>query len=359
VEHLVVNGGSLDILPDYFTLPDCCPLCYRPSDFQFADYLHFPDDPFNSEPTASSSSNSASWTPPQPEFGSNDVSNLNNVFFGSDFHHSDAQHEPNPLQPSDWGLFSIANGFLPDCTNDLSLSTAHQALESSGIDYPNMNDGNLIGEPSLAIGISETDVLHMNGLDDLVAPNSTPSNVSPLFNESAQEGDMEPYTAATTLEMQNLEAFQISDAGQVTLPPSPSGRFICSWRGCQTPFSRVAELRLHVRSHTKGAERCLWDGCRRLAEPVSALNKHLDSHTKPHLCPEAGCGHRAAKLRDMRRHTLKHGISNGTKVYHCPASDCQYFEGCTPFLRADNARRHIRQIHPGSTLDVIIRTYRK
>lgn len=356
---MVVNDGSLDILPDYFTLPDCCPLCCRPSDSQFADYLQFPDDSLNPEPRASSSSSSASWTPPQPEFEFNDVSDLNNVFFGFEFPHSNAQYEPDLLQLSGSNLSGIADGLLPDCTRAPSLSTTHQAFEFSKTGYSSMTDGSLAGEPNSEVGIWETGVLRLNGLDDFpITPNPTSSNTSSLCYEPAQEGEVESAISTATLETQKPETF-LSDAEEVAQPPSQSGQFICGWRECQTPFSRMADLRLHVRSHTKGAGRCLWDGCRRLPEPVSALNKHLDSHTKPHLCPEADCGHRAAKLRDMKRHVLKHRITRGAKVFYCPASDCQHNEGRTPFLRGDNARRHMRSMHSGLTSDIIIGTYNK
>jgi hypothetical protein len=354
---LVVNDGSLDILPDYYTLPDCCPLCYRPSNIQFADYLQFPDDPLNPEPTASSSVSNASCTPTQPELQFNDVPSLNDVFFGSELPHSIEQYDPNPLQPFDWNLFDVADGFLADCANGMSMNPA---FEPFGMENPSLTDGNHFGEPSLGMGISETDLFSMNRHNDFaIVQNPTFTNASSLSGESGHLGDIQPSTRTASPEKQNSETFEIPDAGQVTRPPSPSGQFICGWSGCQTPFNRVAGLRLHVRSHTKGAQRCLWDGCGRSPEPFSTLNKHLDTHTKPHLCPEAGCGHRAAKPRDMGRHVLKHGIPNGAKVFYCPANDCQHNEGRTPFLRADNARRHIRQVHSGLKSDITIRNYNK
>jgi hypothetical protein len=148
----------------------------------------------------------------------------------------------------------------------------------------------------------------------------------------------------------------VLDEAHSHLPPS-SEKFICLWRGCKASFKKMMEFRLHVRSHTTEAQRCLWAACQRLPESRSSLNKHLDSHTKPHICPQEGCRHRAAKLRDIERHILSHGTPNGAKVYYCPARDCQYSDGRTSFSRMDNAKRHIRQMHAGSNEEVITRTH--
>jgi hypothetical protein len=338
------------------------------------NYLQFPDDPFNLEPiesTASSSNINASWTPPQAGLGSDDILNLSNVFFGSESPLSDLQGA-DPLQPFDRTLSNVDDDFLQDRDSALFLNPS---LEPFGVDAPNMADATYIGEPTLGVGVSESGFLFMNGPDDFTAvPNSTSSKASPMPSDPVRIGGIQPPAVATSLMAQDSEASRISDAKQVSNLPSPVEQYTCCWLGCQTPFNRLAELRQHVRSHAKMAQRCLWDGCQRLPEPTSSLksvipyllnipaslklsSKHADSHTKPHICPEAGCGHRAAKLRDMRRHILSHGISNGAKVFYCPASNCQYNEGRTPFLRADNARRHIKQIHSGSTMDMITRNY--
>jgi len=321
------------------------------------DYLQFPDDPFNPEPiesTASSSNTNASWTPPQAGLESNDIPNLSDVFFGSESPLSDLQGA-DPLQSFDWTLSNVDDGFLQDRDSALFLNPS---FEPFGVDAPNMADATYIGEPTLGVGVSESDFLFMDGPDDFPAvPNSTSSKAPLMLPEPVQIGDIQPPAVATPLKAQDSQASRISDARQVANLPSPVGQYTCCWLGCQTPFNRLAELRQHVRSHTKMAQRCLWNGCQRLPEPTSSLNKHADSHTKPHICPEAGCGHRAAKLRDMRRHILSHGISNGAKVFYCPASNCQYNEGRTSFLRADNARRHIKQMHSGSAMDMITRNY--
>jgi len=351
---LVVDDGSLDILPDCFTLLNCCSLCCRPFDLQFVDYSQFPDGPLIPEPvepTVSSSSIHASWTLPQAELESNDIANINNVFFGSESPHTIPQ-AINQLQQGERALFDVDDDFLQDHTNERFLDPSLKPFE---MDIPDMA---YIGQPNLGLGVPEPGCLFMNEHDNFPAvPNSISSNASPMVHEPVQKGDIQPSAATTSVEAPTSHTTQVSDSRQMANLPSPAGQFTCRWLDCQTPFNRLAELRHHVRSHTKMAQRCLWDGCRRPPEPTSSLNKHLDSHTKPHLCPETGCGHRAAKLRDMRRHILSHGISNGAIVFYCPASNCQYNEGRTPLLRADNARRHIRQIHSGSTMDTIARTY--
>ncbi|KAH8598526.1 hypothetical protein B0O99DRAFT_44095 [Bisporella sp. PMI_857] len=223
------------------------------------------------------------------------------------------------------------------------------------MNLPIMDDEFLAGKLIIAVGSSESGVLPMGGQDNhpLVSPNTTSSTVPPQLYETVHMGDIQPSTAMTSRETPHPQAL---NEGQAGLPP-PLEQFICSWNECRTSFKKVAELRHHVRSHTKGAHRCLWDGCQRPPEPTSSLNKHLDSHTKPHVCPQEGCGHRAAKLRDLRRHRLSHSIPNGAKVYYCPAKDCQYSEGRKSFSRADNAKRHIKQMHSGSITAMITRTH--
>jgi hypothetical protein len=50
-------------------------------------------------------------------------------------------------------------------------------------------------------------------------------------------------------------------------------------------------------------------------------------------------------------------MSDGTKVFYCPASSCHYNEGQTPFLRADNAKRHIKRMHPELAMEIVTRTH--
>lgn len=203
-------------------------------------------------------------------------------------------HVANPLQPFDWTLFNVDNGFLQDRDSELFLNPS---FEPVGVDVPNMTDVTYTGEPTLGVGVSESGFLFMNGPGDCPAvPNSTSSKASPMFPEPVQTGDIQPSAVTTSLVAQDSQASQVSDARQVANLPSPVGQFTCCWRGCQTPFNRLAELRYvaslrksiailtssehrqHVRSHTKMAHRCLWDGCQRLPEPTSSLKSVI-----PHL----------------------------------------------------------------------------
>jgi hypothetical protein len=240
-QRLVVNDGSLDTFPDFSALPDCCPLCCQPSDFQFADYLRFPDDPLDQERnlTLSSSSTDASWTPSQATLESDDVCDLNSEFLGSEFPPSYAQYEYNSLQPSSLVLFNTNDDFLLDSTNELPLSSAFEPFE---MDVSSITNGNRIDQPSRRV--RKPDFLCTSGPDNFpFVPNSTSSNALSLFHEPVQRGDIQPCTATTSLEMQTSEAFQVSNVRQFSNQPSPVGQFTCSWRGCQTSFDRVARLR--------------------------------------------------------------------------------------------------------------------
>ncbi|KAE9364703.1 hypothetical protein N431DRAFT_497148 [Stipitochalara longipes BDJ] len=228
--------------------------------------------------------------------------------------------------------------FNPFRTNVLSM-----------IDVSHTSDSQ-IGSERLDLGILPM----MAGLEEFSeVPVITYSTASFLACDTVRMEDIQPVSATIS---PDTRALQVLDENPPHLRPC-SETFICQWRGCQASFKKMTEFRLHVRSHTTEAPRCLWDACSRPPESRSSLNKHLDSHTKPHLCPQNGCGHRAAKLRDMGRHLLSHGTPNGAKVYYCPARDCQYSEGRTSFSRADNAKRHIRQMHSNTTGEIITRTH--
>jgi hypothetical protein len=109
-----------------------------------------------------------------------------------------------------------------------------------------MTDRSLAGEPNSEVGIWETGALHLNRLDDFpITSNPTSSNTSSLCYEPAQEGEVESAISTATLEMQKPENF-LSDAEEAAQPPFQSGQFICRWRECQTPFSRMADLRYAV-----------------------------------------------------------------------------------------------------------------
>jgi hypothetical protein len=235
---LVVNDGGFDIFPDYFTLPDCCPLCCRPSDFQFADYLQFSDDPLDSAHPGSSSSTDASWTPPQAEVESREEPTPSNVLFGSDSSHCVAPFEFNTFQPSDLILYEADNGSLPEITDELSLNSAFKRF---GLNIPTMAGNFHTGEQTVMREPSKTSGLSMNmRINRPLAPITPSSTVSPLLYETVHMDDIQ---ASTTMNSPT-QAFQAPDEGQACLPPS-AGQIVCGWTGCQAHFKRVAELK-HV-----------------------------------------------------------------------------------------------------------------
>lgn len=113
---------------------------------------------------------------------------------------------------------------------------------------------------------------------------------------------------------------------------------VCQWKNCVAKFRNRSELRKHVRFHTLCAKFCEWAECKRFAEKRAILNKHLDTHIKPHVCPERGCVHRAATLRDIQRHTCTH---RSLSRYYCLTDGCK-----RSFSRNDNVVRHIKKEHP-------------
>jgi hypothetical protein len=134
----------------------------------------------------------------------------------------------------------------------------------------------------------------------------------------------------------------------------------------------------HARNHASGSSRCKWLDCSRSSRsdaessvryaPFLSLyclltfrRKHLDYHVKPYLCPKIGCNRRAPTPKDLKRHLLSHGRSSEMNVYYCPHPECGHsLHGQEPpFPRCDNALRHIKQMHGGSSLKPMLGTNRQ
>ncbi|KUJ21243.1 uncharacterized protein LY89DRAFT_430873 [Mollisia scopiformis] len=197
---------------------------------------------------------------------------------------------------------------------------------------------------------------------------STPSTISvtspsgsdiDLVESTASEIEMaspvttSPMVAARSLQanprkrMQGYDDYQ-SELVRQSRSSFPNNNLPCLWEQCGIVFSSSTERRNHVRSHTINAVDCRWPGCARSFEGRASLNKHLDTHIKPHACPNPTCQHTAATPRDLERHMDTHQRLLG---YYCPIDSCRASRSSSKpaFSRLDNAARHIKRIHPGSS----------
>ncbi|PMD12715.1 hypothetical protein NA56DRAFT_652254 [Hyaloscypha hepaticicola] len=187
-------------------------------------------------------------------------------------------------------------------------------------------------------------------------PSFSPISSSASTTDGLADG---PFETSISRKRKRDTETTYSDSDSVSNPLHPVGDYACGWKGCQSRFDQLLQFRNHVRSHTSEASSCLWNGCVRQPEASSSLNKHLDTHVKPHFCTFAGCSHRAAKQRDMRRHMTSHVLSPGSTVYYCPSPSCTHSKGGKPFTRPDNARRHVVKMHAGLLLPLVTETYRE
>jgi hypothetical protein len=87
---------------------------------------------------------------------------------------------------------------------------------------------------------------------------------------------------------------------------------------------------------------------------TNCASRHAKTHSKPYACRmHPHCGIRFAEQRDRRRHEARQGVQAQSAVqYFCP-HDCER----SPLgadggfgIREDNAKRHIRNRHGGSTM---------
>ena len=83
-------------------------------------------------------------------------------------------------------------------------------------------------------------------------------------------------------------------------------------------------------------------------------SRHAKTHSKPYHCRvQQTCGQRFAEKRDWSRHEAGHGVqARGIAHYFCP-HDCERSTAGAEGgfgVREDNAKRHIRTRHDGSTM---------
>jgi len=179
-----------------------------------------------------------SWTPPPPEADSS-ASDLNDIFFGSDLFSSNAQFEPvQLLQPSDWILFD-GNGL-----GNVDFNTeppANQSLEPFGmnvpskVNLPHPNDSQIGAEqPELGVASMMQESEECPGV-----PVTTSSTSSLLICDVVRMEDIQPNTSPRSPDARVL---------QVSVQSQPhvrhcSEKFVCQWRGYQSSFRKMAELR--------------------------------------------------------------------------------------------------------------------
>lgn len=93
---------------------------------------------------------------------------------------------------------------------------------------------------------------------------------------------------------------------------------ICTYNGCQEPFSTQLELLRHSKSHY-GSFRCPINGCGTLLKAINSARIHKFRHSgeKPYAC--SLCGMRFATSTQWIRHKRTH---TGDHPFICPERNC-------------------------------------
>lgn len=172
----------------------------------------------------------------------------------------------------------------------------------------------------------------------------TPTTVSP-------PASLQPNSITSGIEVSVEQLQPLSQAfnatlisGEDTTASEDSGRFVCTYPGCNKSFSTSAILKRHIKEHS--GERpfaCTAEGCNKRFARKYDLKVHMRSHTgeKPYSCTFPGCERKFSRSSDLRLHERIH---KGDKPFVC---DC---EGCRKrFVRYADLKKHKRthEVHEG------------